>query len=136
MSERKDGLEEARIEAGAGVERATRRVGSDGIRTVVGTRAGGFGGDGGQATSGQKNFVRKETTPPPPDDPGNPTVNFHGEKRSNATHASITDSDALLYKKAEGHEAKRCYLGHVLIEMPSSIRQALWLRSSRPGSVP
>ena len=69
-----------------------------------------------QAWAGQKSFVRKDTTPPPPDDPGNPTVNFHGDKRSNATHASITDSDALLYKKAKGHEAKLCYLGHVLIE--------------------
>jgi transposase len=69
-----------------------------------------------QAWAGQKSFQRKGTTPPPPDDPGNPTVNFHGEKRSNATHASITDSDALLYKKAKGHEAKLCYLGHVLIE--------------------
>jgi len=69
-----------------------------------------------QAWAGQKSFQRKGTTPPPPDDPGNPTVNFHGEKRSNATHASITDSDALLYKKAKGHEAKLYYLGHVLIE--------------------
>jgi hypothetical protein len=69
-----------------------------------------------QAWAGQKSFVRKGTTPPPPDDPGNPTVNFHGEKRTNATHASITDSDALLYKKAKGHEAKLSYLGHVLIE--------------------
>jgi transposase len=69
-----------------------------------------------QAWAGQKSFVRKGTTPPPPDDPGNPTVNFHGETRSNATHASITDSDALLFKKAKGHEAKLCYLGHVLIE--------------------
>ena len=69
-----------------------------------------------QAWAGQKSFQRKGTTPPPPDDPGNPTVNFHGEKRTNATHASITDSDALLYKKAKGHEAKLCYLGHVLIE--------------------
>src|SRR5256712_2726352 len=68
------------------------------------------------AWAGQKSFVRKGTMPPPPDDPGNPTVNFHGEKRSNATHASITDSDALLFKKAKGHEAKLCYLGHVLIE--------------------
>ena len=40
-----------------------------------------------QAWAGQKSFVRKGTTPPPPDDPGNPTVNFHGEKLSNATHA-------------------------------------------------
>src|SRR5213596_82447 len=69
-----------------------------------------------QAWAGQKSFVRKGTTPPPPDDPGNPTVNFHGEKRSNATHASITDSDALLFKKATGHEAKLSYLGHVVIE--------------------
>src|SRR5881396_370706 len=69
-----------------------------------------------QAWAGQKSFVRKGTMPPPPDDPGNPTVNFHGEKRSNATHASITDSDALLFKKAKGHEAKLSYLGHVLIE--------------------
>ena len=69
-----------------------------------------------QAWAGQKSFVRKGTTPSPPDDPGNPTVNFHGEKRSNATHASITDADALLFKKAKGHEAKLCYLGHVLIE--------------------
>src|SRR5262249_55502096 len=69
-----------------------------------------------QAWAGQKSFVRKGTTPPPPDDPGNPTVNFHGEKRRNATHASLTDADALLFKKARGHEAKLCYLGHVLIE--------------------
>ena len=69
-----------------------------------------------EAWAGQKSFVRKGTTPPPPDDPGNPTVNFHGEKRSNATHASTTDSDARLFKKAKGHEAKLCYLGHVLME--------------------
>ena len=69
-----------------------------------------------QAWAGQKSFVRKGTTPPPSDDPGNPTVNFHGETRNNATHASITDSDALLFKKATGHEAKLSYLGHVLIE--------------------
>jgi transposase len=69
-----------------------------------------------QAWAGQKSFVRKGTTPRPPDDPGNPTVDFHGEKRTNATHASVTDSDALLYKKAKGDAAKLAYLGHVLIE--------------------
>src|SRR4030095_5603778 len=69
-----------------------------------------------QAWAGQKSFVRKGTAPPPPDDPGNPTVNFHGETRSNATHAAITDSDAPLFTKAKGDEAKLCYLGHVLIE--------------------
>jgi len=53
---------------------------------------------------------------PPPDDPGNPTVNFHGERRSNATHQSTTDPDSRLFKKARGHEAKLAYLGEVLME--------------------
>ena len=50
------------------------------------------------------------------DDPGNPTVDFHGEKRSNQTHASRTDPEALLAKKGKGKEAKLCYAGQVLIE--------------------
>jgi transposase len=53
---------------------------------------------------------------PPPDDPGNPTVDFHGEKRSNQTHESITDADALLAKKGAGKEAKLSYSAHVLME--------------------
>jgi len=53
---------------------------------------------------------------PPEDDPGNPTVDFHGEKRSNQTHASTTDADALLAKKGSGKEAKLSYSGHVLME--------------------
>jgi transposase len=63
-----------------------------------------------------KSFTRKDTPPPPPDDPGNPTVNFHGERRSNATHASTTDLQARLYRKGPGREAKLCYQGHVLME--------------------
>ena len=53
---------------------------------------------------------------PPADDPGNPTVDFHGEKRSNQTHASTTDPDALLARKGNGKEAKLSYSGHVLME--------------------
>jgi transposase len=53
---------------------------------------------------------------PPPDDPGNPSVNFRGEKRTNATHASTTDPEARLYRKGTGKEAKLGYLGHVLME--------------------
>ena len=53
---------------------------------------------------------------PPKDDPGNPTVDFHGEKRSNQTHASTTDPDALLARKGSGKEAKLSYSGHVLME--------------------
>ena len=52
----------------------------------------------------------------PPDDPGNATVNFHGEKRSNQTHASTTDPDAMLARKGAGKEAKMSYSGHVLME--------------------
>jgi transposase len=63
-----------------------------------------------------KSFQRKDAPRTPPDDPGNPTVNFHGERRSNATHASTTDPQALLYRKGAGREAKRCYQGHVLME--------------------
>lgn len=53
---------------------------------------------------------------PPPDDPGNATVDFHGEKRSNLTHQSTTDPDAMLAKKGAGKEAKLSYSGHVLME--------------------
>jgi transposase len=63
-----------------------------------------------------KSFQRPDAPRTPPDDPGNPTVNFHGERRSNATHASTTDPQALLYRKGAGREAKLCYQGHVLME--------------------
>jgi len=54
--------------------------------------------------------------PPPPDDPGNPTVNFHGERRTNATHQSTTDPEARLARKGQRKEAKLCFSGHVLME--------------------
>ena len=54
--------------------------------------------------------------PPPPDDPGNPTVNFHGESRRNDTHQSTTDPDAMLARKGAGREAKLSYAGHVLLD--------------------
>lgn len=52
----------------------------------------------------------------PPDDPGNPSVDFHGEKRSNQTHASSTDGDAQLARKGLGKEAKLSYSGNLLVE--------------------
>lgn len=70
-----------------------------------------------EAWAGQKSFRKKEETGDhPPDDPGNPTVDFHGEKRSNATHESTTDPEAKLFKKGKGREAKLAYMGHVLME--------------------
>ena len=49
-------------------------------------------------------------------DKGNPSVDFHGEKRSNETHESCTDPEARLYKKSAGSAAKLCFMGHALSE--------------------
>jgi len=70
-----------------------------------------------EAWAGQKSFQQKDASrTPPPDDPGNPTVDFHGEKRSNQTHESTTDPEARLYKKGPGKEAKLSYQGQVMME--------------------
>jgi len=69
-----------------------------------------------EAWAGAKSFQAKDKPQPPADDPGNPTVNFHGERRSNETHASTTDPEALLAKKGEGKESKLSYTGNLLVE--------------------
>jgi transposase len=69
-----------------------------------------------EAWASHKSFQRKDRPAPPPDDPSNPTVNFHGESRSNDTHQSTTDPDARLARKSGGHEAKLAYCGNVMIE--------------------
>lgn len=71
-----------------------------------------------EAWAGQKSFTRREGPGrgPRDDDPSNPTVNFHGERRSNATHQSTTDPDSRLAKKGPGKEAKLVYVGEVLME--------------------
>jgi hypothetical protein len=59
-----------------------------------------------EAWAGHKSFKRKgDDRPIPPDDPGNPSVDFHGERRSNATHQSTTDPDERLARKGPGKEA-------------------------------
>ena len=59
-----------------------------------------------EAWASLKSFRRKDEGPtPPPDDPGNPTVNFHGESRRNDTHQSTTDPDA--HARAQGRRAKK-----------------------------
>jgi transposase len=65
-----------------------------------------------EAWASQKSFQRKDGR----DDDGPGSANFHGDKRSNATHASKTDPDARLYKKSRGSVAKLSYLGHVMVE--------------------
>lgn len=70
-----------------------------------------------EAWASLKSFQRKDQKKaPPPDDAGNATVDFHGEKRSNETHASTSDPDALLARKGNGKEAKLSYNGNLLTE--------------------
>lgn len=71
-----------------------------------------------EAWAGQKSFKRKgqASSKTPPDDPGNPSVDFHGEQRRNDTHQSTTDPQALLARKGKGKEAKLSYAAHVLME--------------------
>jgi len=91
------------------VEQARRKnLTSDEHFTVDGTLI--------EAWASLKSFQRKDQKNTPPEDPGNPTVNFHGEKRSNATHGSTTDPDALLARKGSGKEAKLSYNGNLLTE--------------------
>ena len=93
------------------ISRQARAAGvlSDDHFTVDGTQL--------EAWASLKSF-RPRTRPegPPPDDPGNPTVIFHGERRRNDTHESTTDPQARLYRKGPGREATLAYLGHVLLD--------------------
>jgi transposase len=70
-----------------------------------------------EAWASVKSFKRRgKKDGKPPDDPGNPTVNFHGEKRSNETHESTTDPEAKMATKGNGQAAKLSYAAHVLME--------------------
>jgi len=70
-----------------------------------------------EAWASLKSFKRKgDDEKTPPDDPGNPTIDFRGEKRRNDTHESTTDPDAKLMRKGDGKEAKLSYSAHALME--------------------
>jgi transposase len=71
-----------------------------------------------EAWASMKSFQPKDTDDnTPPDSPGrNREVDFRGKKRTNDTHASTTDPEARLYKKAKGQQARLCYIGHALME--------------------
>jgi len=84
-----------------------------------------------EAWAGLKSFKRKGAPSPPPDDPGNPTVNFHGERRSNTTHESTTDPEARLARKGQQHEAKLAYQGHVLMENRTGLVVDMCLTQAR-----
>jgi transposase len=70
-----------------------------------------------EAWASVKSFKRRDKKGgKPPDDPGNPTVNFHGEKRSSQTHESTTDPESRMATKGGGQTAKLSYAAHVLME--------------------
>lgn len=75
-----------------------------------------------EAWASHKSFQRKDTpSGPGPEDSGNPSIDFHGETRTNQTHQSRTDPEAHLYKKGTGKESKLCYMGHVVMENRSGL---------------
>jgi transposase len=71
-----------------------------------------------EAAASVKSFRPKDGPPSttPPDDAGNPSVDFRGERRSNATHQSTTDPEARLAKKSRRGPAHLAYVGHALME--------------------
>lgn len=84
-----------------------------------------------EAWASQKSFRPKDDpTPPPSDgDASNPTVNFRQEKRSNATHQSVSDPDARLARKSSNTAALLCHLGSVLMDNRHGLIVATDVRS-------
>jgi transposase len=73
-----------------------------------------------EAWASQKSFQRRDEEPPAGGG-SNPSVDFRGKARRNATHQSTTDPDARLYRKSGGAESRLAYLGHVLLEHRSGL---------------
>jgi len=71
-----------------------------------------------EAWASHKSFKPKDSPPPSSDPPAgrNAEVQWHGQKRSNDTHASTTDPEARLYRKSSNTAARLCYAGHLLME--------------------
>lgn len=70
-----------------------------------------------EAYASLKSFQPKDQpTPPSDEDPGNPTIDFRGQRRSNVTHQSTTDPDSRLFRKADGQASRLAYHGSVLME--------------------
>ena len=82
-----------------------------------------------EALASLKSFRRKDEVgnddePPAAGGGRNRERDFHGQKRSNATHASTTDPDARLYRKGRGKEARLCHMGHLLMEVSATVSEA------------
>jgi transposase len=77
-----------------------------------------FSVDGTQiaAWASMKSFQAKDGSSEPPSHGRNGERDFHGEKRTNETHASTTDPEAKLYRKGKGKEAKLCFIANAMTE--------------------
>src|SRR3954447_3859694 len=77
------------------------------------------------AWASHKSFKPKDGSGgrPPPDTPAgrNAEVQWHGQKRTNDTHASTTDPEARLYRKSDNTAATLCYSAHLLMENRSAL---------------
>jgi hypothetical protein len=74
-----------------------------------------------QAWASHKSFKPKDGPPTDPPAGRNVEVAWHGQKRSNDTHASTTDPEARLYRKSNNTAATLCYSGHLLMENRSAL---------------
>ena len=104
------------IEAWASMKSFKPKAGADGSEPPAGSD-----GPGEATAEAQAGEVAASAETPAAGKGRNAEVDFHGQKRSNETHASVTDPDARLYRKGEGKEAKLCYMGHALMENRSGL---------------
>jgi transposase len=91
------------------------------VRALLSTEHFSVDGTLLEAWASTKSFRPKDGSGPPPDGGRNGEQDFHGQKRSNETHASTSDPDARLYRKGRGKEAKLAFMGHAVMENRSGL---------------
>jgi transposase len=74
-----------------------------------------------KAWASHKSFKPKDGPPAEPPAGRNAQVQWHGQQRTNQTHASTTDPEARLYRKPNNTAAVLCYSGHLLMENRSAL---------------
>lgn len=104
------------LEADVAREFLSALLSLDGVKKLLSSEHFSVDGTLVEAWASMKSFRRKDGSDEPPAPGRNGTRDFHGEKRSNDTHASITDPDARLLRKGAGQEARLCFIGHALME--------------------
>jgi transposase len=104
------------LEADVAREFLTTLMGLGRVKRLLSTDHFSVDGTLIEAWASMKSFRRKDGSDEPPGPGRNGERDFRRDKRSNETHASTTDPDARLFRKANGQESKLTYLGHALME--------------------